>query len=852
MELTFRDKKMKKETKQRIFLLIGVFFAALLFFNFVLNFKESETATSMSAPTLPVVTIDRDDDCVARLFGYVSEMDACYMRDTVVPVFSDRTVPITVHTYGRDVSGISYEIRSTDTTRKIAETKIDQFDIEGDELLAAPVMENLIEEGEEYLLVLKLDIDDTPVRYYTRIMMTDKKYADEYIDFAKSFSKKARAKKGEALATYMEPDSDHAEDDLSHVTIKSPLEMVAWRDFDGELFGDVLTEIKDINSDYCAVEMEYIMKSDSGHTHYYNVKEYFKLRAGSERMFMLDYDRTMEEILREDEIEIADNAIELGPHTGELSYLSNETGSIVAFSQAGSLFEYNENTGTMTCVFDFRLGDMSDWRTNYDEHGIRILNIDESGTMDFAVFGYMNSGSHEGESGIDLYHYDAATGRSREKIFIASTDSYQILSARFSSILYASTGNMFYIMVDGTLLSVDLSTMTSREVVTGLSEGMYASSKSSRYFAYITEENVADEIHMMDLENGTSYDIGSKEGQKLRPVDFLEEDFVYGTVKEKDILQDSTGHMIYPMNQLIIRQSDSEDGKVLKKYKKSGYYVTDSEKDGTTLFLQRVKKDGSAYKTVSADTIRNSSGEMNKEVEVVLAENEITGSGLSIIMTDIESLSVKKRDSVRAELVLLDAEHSISVSAVESGDTYFSYMGSRVIYAGSDLKKAISAADEQMGIVVDGESHYIWKRGRSSEKTPITGITVGSTDADGSSSAKCLSAMLVHAGENIQVGELLSGGETPVTILRSTLKDRLILDLSGCTLNEALYYVGRSEPVYVRTGSDSALLLVGYDAYNVIVYDPDTGENKKMGLKDAAAAFSDAGNVFITYLSEEE
>ncbi|MCR5099201.1 MAG: hypothetical protein K6B14_09665 [Lachnospiraceae bacterium] len=851
MELTFRDKKMSKETKRRILLLIAVFFVALLFFNFVLNFKESETATAMTPPSLPVITVDREGLSEARLFGYKKEMDACYMRDTVLALDENRTIPMTIHTHGARIEGLSYEIRSTDTTRKIAETEITDLERDGDVITAAPSLENLIEEGEEYLLVIKLGVDGETIRYYTRIMMTGDSYARECMDFAVLFSKKARAGKQEFLATYMEPDRDYADDELSHVTIHSPLDMVAWSGFEGKLFEDPVAEIKDINSDYCAIELYYILQADSGVSRYYNVREYFKLRYGSERIFMLDYDRTMEEILDEDRIRIEGNVLSLGPHPGELSYLSNETGSIVAFTQAGSLFEYNENTGIMTGVYDFRRDDFLDWRAGHDEHAIRILNIDESGTMDFAVYGYMNCGSHEGECGIDLFHYDAATGRARERIFISSTDSYQILSARFSSILYMSTKNVFYIMVDGTLLEVNLGTMTNREVVTGLSEGQYASSKSSRYFAYITEENVADSIHMMDLEEGTSYEITAREGSLLRPVDFLDEDFVYGNVREKDISPDATRHMIYPMNQLFIRQSDDEDGKVLKKYKKTGYYITSSEKDGTTLVLHRVVKSGDTYKSAPDDTIRNSSGEMNKEVEVSTAEDPITGSGMQITMTDIESLAHKENSTGRSELVLLDKGMSISVSAGENSDMYFSYVGSQIIYAGSDLTRAIAEADAQMGIVVDTRSHYIWKRGRPSVKDPITGIVVGSTDADANSAAKCLSAMLGLAGENVQVNELLSAGESPEAILRSAMKDRMILDVTGCSLTEVLYYVGRSMPVYAGMGADDALLITGYDMYNVIVYDADAGENKKIGLKDAAALFEESGNEFLTYMEEK-
>ena len=83
LELTFRDKKMSKETKRRILLLVAVFFAALLFFNFVLNFKESEAATDLTPPTLPVISVVRDDVCVARLFGYVGEIGRASCRERV-------------------------------------------------------------------------------------------------------------------------------------------------------------------------------------------------------------------------------------------------------------------------------------------------------------------------------------------------------------------------------------------------------------------------------------------------------------------------------------------------------------------------------------------------------------------------------------------------------------------------------------------------------------------------------------------------------------------------------------------------------------------------------------------------
>ena len=80
----------------------------------------------------------------------------------------------------------------------------------------------------------------------------------------------------------------------------------------------------------------------------------------------------------------------------------------------------------------------------------------------------MNSGAHEGECGINLYHYDAIEDISSEQVFITSTSSYQILNANFSELLYETADNEFYIMVNGTLLYMSLNELSTKELMTGL------------------------------------------------------------------------------------------------------------------------------------------------------------------------------------------------------------------------------------------------------------------------------------------------------------------------------------------------------------------------------------------------
>lgn len=846
MKLQFREKRLAKIDKRKVGILAIVFFVSLIFYNFLLNYKESSEVTTMDEPTLPVITMEALDTKVNELHGYRSEMNACYMRDAVVPLDSTRVLPMEIETYGMEIDRISYEIRSTDTTRKIAETEISDFAQADNMINISPTIENLIEEGEEYLLVICLTSGDEEIYYYTRILIPVDSHEKECLEFAKEFHDTALSDNYATLATYLETSAD-AEDSLAEVSIASSCDNVGWRGFEGEISGEPVVELKDINSDYCVVVYYYTMEETDGkHTKYYDVEEYFKLRYSSERMYLLDYNRTMDLILDEDNFDVSQNVINLGVHSGDFTYLSNETGSIVAFVHSGSLYEYNQNTGTLTRIFSFRGNDVLDPRTNYDEHDIMILNIDESGTMDFVVYGYMNAGAHEGECGIDLYHYDSAEVVAKEQVFISSTNSYQILKARFSDLLYLATDNVFYIMVDGTLLQVDLNNLTTTELVSSLSDDQYASSKSSRYFAWIDEEDVASEIHVMDLEKQTTFDLKAGDGELLRPVDFIDEDFVYGYVKESDVSTDAAGTEIYPMYKLMIQQVNKENGTVLKEYEKNGYYVLAATKESTTLVLDRVTKEQDGYVAAGEDTIRNTSGEINKEVALSYEEDDNLGRVLKMTMAETDAAT--GYTSTIAQTALAGDDMNISISVSQSEEKYFAYVGSNVIFAGSNVQKAIVAADEEMGIVVDSNQHYIWKRGRSSIKSAISGISVGSSDTDANTSAQCISAMMVLQGENIEVNQLLAQGETPISILSSTLKDCTVLDLTGCSLTEVLYYVNLGNPVYARSGENEALLIVGYDALNITVFDPSTGATRKIGLNDGTELFSGQGNVFISYL----
>lgn len=109
-------------------------------------------------------------------------------------------------------------------------------------------------------------------------------------------------------------------------------------------------------------------------------------------------------------------------------------------------------------------------------------------------------------------------------------------------------------------------------------------------------------------------------------------------------------------------------------------------------------------------------------------------------------------------------------------------------------------------------------------------------------------AMLEKEGINISVNALIEGGETPKSILNNTMKDMQVLDLTGCNIEEVLYYVSCGSPVFSMTGSTDAVLIIGYDSNSVVIFDPALGTTYRKTLTEADEMFTAAGNVFFTYL----
>ena len=847
--LAFHKKIFPIRILKRFLLLLLIFAVALVAFEAYNNYEGEKVIIAKTTPTIPLLSITYLGSYNTDLYGYTEEMNGRFMRDALILLPKDRTFTMSMDLDGYKIDSLSYEVRSLNTSRKISSNEIN-YTKKGGVISANIQIENLIDEGEELLLIFSANSEDQVVQYYTRILQPVDCYENECLEFADYIHETALSDNYMDLSPYMEPENGVNKDTLWNIDIHSTMDQIGYKDFDGEIIGDVTTSIADISPNFTAVTKYFLMARGSKYKReYYTVREYFRVRYTADRMYLLDYSRSMDEILTEDVISFEDNYVNVGVTNPDVEYLSNETGTVVAFVQSGELFLYNQTERKLSRVFSFIGDNLTDKRAIYDQHSIKILNIDESGTMDYVIIGYMNSGKHEGRCGINLYHYDSITDMSTEQAFIDSDNSYQILNSGFSQFIYETADRMLFLMIDGTLIKMNLEDMSSETIMNEMSDSQFASSNSGRYLSYIDSGEIGSTIHIIDLEQNKKETISATAGSYLMPLTYMGDDLVYGEVYASSITTDTAGNTVYPIHTIHIVEQTGSGIDSLMDYSKPGYYITDVELSSYTLTLKRATIEDGIVTATTNDTIQYSAGEQNKAVPTITRVDDIRGEIVLLCMAELESDEELGKIAFNdSEMIEATTVGNITFDSTVSDGNYYVYVGSQVILSTENLRDAILKADENMGIVIDSSSEYIWKRGRSGYKNTIRGFSVGSFDTEAVGTARALSALLNYAGENVQVHRLLESGNTPASIMSRTLKDNKVLDLTGITLQEALYYVDQGTPVYAQYSEDSAYLLVGYDAATVIVFDPMTDKDKRININEAAEMFDDYGNVFAGYL----
>ena len=177
-----------KKTIIKIAVCVVVFIASAFIIGGIMNQGHNNMTMEMAPATLPVITMESGGVACNELHGNTVEMDVAYQKDTVTMLGAGRQANFTVDTYGREITGISMEVRSIDGSRLIENGEVTGWKAGGKSFPVTLTLKDLIDTNTQYSLTLILELEgEQKVYYYTTILWNDDLHIAEILEFASDF-----------------------------------------------------------------------------------------------------------------------------------------------------------------------------------------------------------------------------------------------------------------------------------------------------------------------------------------------------------------------------------------------------------------------------------------------------------------------------------------------------------------------------------------------------------------------------------------------------------------------------------------------------------------------------------------
>lgn len=833
-----------KNTIIKIIVLILVFGGVIAGY-FILTHKEPVSpAENLDVATLPIITMHYDSLEFNALHGYTSQMEAQYMRDVITPLDSTRQLPITIYRYDNNIAGISYEVRSLDTSRLIESVDLDHWDADDTSSNAVLDISPIPDKNTEYLLIIRLTTEKHgSIYYYTRIMEQTECEIIPQLNYVNGFSKSTLDDVSfENYIGNLEINPSRDNTNLADVDLTSSFNNLTWGNLSVERVSEPVVSITEITGDTSCFLLKYKVRAKNNYDtyQYYNVTEFFRVKIGINTTYMYVYDRTVEQLFDPTTQNISSTRINLGLDSDlDIKYKSNSTGSFVSFVKNGSLWTMDMKQNQIISLFSFEDMKDGDLRMEYDQFDIDIISTDDDGNTLFLLYGYMEKGAHEGQVGVALYKYIYKDNTVKELVFIPSTKPYSLLKDSVGKFAYITENDILYFMIGDSIYTVTMDSNEYMQLATNLQSGNYIINSDNNILAWHENTSIysADTIRVIDVEGHKDYVISAGEGEYVKVLGFIENDLIYGVAKAADVTTDSNGNTVFPMYKIIIRLYDDNDDKEtatttsadntspdikLETYQKDGIYISSVSVSNNILSLSRLTRgeDGS-FIPIEDDKLVNRTAENKalitldtittdlKKKELILNFAYTVTSSNELKLVSTESFSFTSANKLR-----------LNNGTVADND-YLVYAYGVLYDKFSDLKSAIECANTNYGMVIEPSGNVAWAKITKPDLAKLTDT-----------------ATLV----NKNYGSLEA-------ILADT-DNYEIYNLTGTAMSNVLYYGAVDIPVITYIDELGYVIISAYSSYLGVVdtfafTSLSTGEITKMSYSEGVAIVQNSGNLFI-------
>lgn len=831
---------------------ISVFILTIIIGSFVYNRGTVSGQIQRSDTGMPVVYVLTGGYLLNEMHGFKSPVDGGYLRDTITPVGKSRMINLCFDENEYRVKSVSFELYNDQYKNLIESGDCPELEKSNDYLQTQLSIRKELFSNQEYCLCIKAVCDNSEqFYYYTRIRYGSELKIAEKLQFVMDFNEATFSNNG-SISSYLEPLSSEGSD-LSYVTLHSPESLVTWGNLDPRRTTDINVCLKEINTETAAFTLDYSVEASGGDmTTSYNVVEYYRIRIAEDKIYLLDFERSMNETPNLENLIVSDGAIRLG--IGKRSDISSksfgsEEQEYCYIITDSSLWLYDITNRIMTSVFN---ADERRVVSDSDEAGIQILKTDPAtGDLYFCVYGYMHKGNYEGTEGVLIYHFSHDEVKLDELMFIPYNKGFQQLRDGVETLSYMNDSGTIYLMLDDTIYTINIDSRLMETAWTDLESSRCAvSDEGVLVVAEDTLTGASSALIMTDLNTGEEVSI-SEDGMLVRPMGFAGDDFIYGIVEPSRVTADSEGILQGPANEIRIIDKDLN---LIKSYSKENTYITRVDITDSSLLLRlataSVNGEYTDYTYSGEEYIARNVKNDQLVTEIIQKKDDIRGTQNYVSIPGSDSfipITQIARD--------LDPGYDITKSYEDTGNiglTYYVYTKGRLYSRFPTVQEAVDYANSEIqgttvaGTIMTSHKQVIWQRAGRAYIWDL-GIEKIESVKENNKTENLIILEAIADYEGWTLPNNINGSLPLYSIMKDNFPAETI-NISNLDLTDVLHFVYRNRLVAARSSGDHFVLITGYTNDIVTIADPTTGEVRNLSFTDAENLFKNAGNIYYSYL----
>jgi len=773
-----------KTKKFRYIIFVFIFLLAVtgfLLYSFLRKNKGSADTDDVakSDANIPRLYNVLGDYYINKMYGYSDEMDTMASDNVLSLVLDDFSIKFRIVDANiSEIEDYDYSIRTFDTNELVESG--DKKKVDGDILDLH--LSSLMEENKEYFLQLRLYTKTNTFNYYTRIIRSNTDFAKKLIDMANTFSNNNfDSNNARENTVYLESDGTGNARGLEYVTLKSDYEMMS---YNGMKLTPSEKEVKLVNYNGKIGEIHFGFTADADGKSY-NIEENFICKAGAQRLYMLDYTRTMNQRLPKN-LEYA-KKLDLGVGNKASNIISNKSGEKIAFLADNKLFLSDNKEGKLELAYTAGNNDS-------------ILPLKFGDGLYFLSYGYNVDDAHIGDVGVSLLKYSEDKKVSKLAFVKVDVDAAS-LKESVNELAFLSDSGMLYLKLLDKVVGLDIGSGNYVTVAENLENGKYSICQDKSLISW----NVGDGLNIYNFATGENKQLDNA-NEVMLPIGYIGSDLVVAIEAQNvssTINGKSTGSIFEKVsiyNNLLELQ---------KEYTYDNRYIDNINVSGNRVHIDLYQYDGTNFTRAGEDTIISNKSITNDTRVSSYTDNFRCKNYVVDTTKYIESeVSYAKELSVNSNNVL----YNIELNRAYLQKMYYVYINSKLAGIYDESAKAIEDAYNDMGFVRrNGIMVYVRAMVEAS----------ANTNFDVSKAAD-----YVNYWEN----------------------DKLTR-FQGITLKEAMYFVTMKKPVFTFTAINNPVIIIAYDSKTVAVYDINTASVQKIDINEAQSIFNNTQNDFSCFFT---